>query len=107
MTLRWGLLATGNIARTFATALAGSQTGELRAVGSRTAARAATFAAELASADNEVQPLTYDELIAHPDLDVVYIATPHPQHAGVARRRRHRHGPAHSRQLRVQRAPAA
>ena len=35
MTLRWGIAATGNIARTFANALAGSSTSELTAVASR------------------------------------------------------------------------
>ncbi len=81
MTLRWGVAATGNIARTFATALAGSQTSELRAVGSRSAERAAGFAAEFSTPGHEVASLSYDELIAHPDLDAIYVATPHPQHA--------------------------
>ena len=34
--LRWGILGTGNIARQFAQAMAGSQRGKLAAVGSRT-----------------------------------------------------------------------
>ena len=44
MTLRWGLAGTGNIARTFATAVAASSTSELTAVASRSADRAAAFA---------------------------------------------------------------
>ncbi len=81
MTLRWGLAATGNIARTFATALAGSTTSELVAVASRAPDRASAFAAAFSSSEREVLALDYDALVAHPEVDAIYVATPHPQHA--------------------------
>jgi predicted dehydrogenase len=74
---RWGILATGSIARTFAEHLPTSATGELVAVASRDAARARAFAADFGVRAHD----SYDALLADPDVDAVYIATPHPQHA--------------------------
>jgi predicted dehydrogenase/aryl-alcohol dehydrogenase-like predicted oxidoreductase len=81
MTLRWGLAGTGNIARTFATALAGSSTSELTAIASRSPDRAAGFAADFSSASRQIEGLDDEALLAHPDVDVIYVATPHPEHA--------------------------
>lgn len=81
MTLRWGLAATGNIARTFAAALGSSSGSTLHAVASRSADRAAAFAAEFSTGDEQVLALDYQALVEHPDVDVIYVATPHPQHA--------------------------
>ena len=80
MTLRWGLAGTGNIARTFANALGSSATSTLAAVASRTADRAEGFAAEYAG-PGPVLALDYDTLVDHPDIQAIYVATPHPQHA--------------------------
>ncbi|MGE0622188.1 MAG: aldo/keto reductase [Pseudomonadales bacterium] len=78
MTLRWGILATGAIARTFARAAARSSTSMLVAVASRDAARAEAFARD----HGGVRAHTgYDALLADPEVDAVYVATPHPQHA--------------------------
>ena len=76
--LRWGILGTGAIANTFATALPQSRTGRLVAVGSRTADSARKFAAR--HGDGRAHG-SYDALLADPEVDAVYIATPHPQHA--------------------------
>ncbi len=76
--LRWGILSTGNIAKTFATALPKSETGTLHAVASRTKEKAEKFAAEFEAAKSYG---SYDELLADPEVDAVYLATPHPQHA--------------------------
>ena len=76
--LRWGILSTGNIARTLARALAQSSTGELVAVASRTPESAAAFAAELGVPRAHG---SYEALLADADVDIVYIATPHPSHA--------------------------
>ncbi|MDA0990154.1 MAG: aldo/keto reductase [Verrucomicrobia bacterium] len=76
--LRWGLLATGAIAKAFARGVMQSQTGMLAAVGSRSAEKADAFAA-----DFEI-PRThgsYEALLADDGVDAVYISTPHPQHA--------------------------
>lgn len=76
--LRWGILATGRIAHKCAAGIQASQTGQLTAVGSRSLARAEAFAEEYGVANRFG---SYEELIASPDVDVVYIATPHPFHA--------------------------
>lgn len=76
--LRWGILSTGRIARAFAESLTHTATGNLVAVGSRTPEAAAGFAADF---DLERAHGTYQALIDDPDVDVLYIATPHPQHA--------------------------
>ena len=76
--LRWGILSTGKIARTFARSLADSQSGELVAVGSRTSEAAASFAAEFGITRAHA---SYDALLADPEVEAVYIAPPHPWHA--------------------------
>ncbi|MBM7785369.1 aldo/keto reductase [Tenggerimyces flavus] len=76
--LRWGVLGPGGIARRFAGDLPASKTGQLVAVGSRDAGRARAFADEFGA---ERSYGSYEELLADPDVDAVYIATPHPQHA--------------------------
>jgi predicted dehydrogenase len=76
--LRWGILGAGGIAATFAKALPLSRTGRLAAVGSRDGAKAAEFAAKHGGARAHG---SYKALLADPEVDAVYIATPHPQHA--------------------------
>ncbi|MCX2748678.1 Gfo/Idh/MocA family oxidoreductase [Arthrobacter sp. MI7-26] len=74
--VRWGILGTGSIA--------GLQTADLiangstvRAVGSRTMASAAEFAARFHIATAHA---SYEDLVADPDVDVVYVSTPHVFH---------------------------
>jgi len=76
--LRWGIIGTGKIARTFARALAQSTSGELVAVGSRSLAAASTFAAEFGISRAHG---SYEAVLADPEPEVLYIATPHPLHA--------------------------
>jgi predicted dehydrogenase len=76
--LRWGIVSTGNIARTLARALAKSETGELVAVASRRSEAAVNFAREFGAPRAHG---SYEALFADPEVDVVYIATPHPSHA--------------------------
>ncbi|MEM8768181.1 MAG: aldo/keto reductase [Pseudomonadota bacterium] len=80
MTLRWGILGTGNIARTFARAADQSSRNELVAVGSRTQDQARAFADKQSGA---VAAMSYAELLQAPEVDAVYVATPHPTHAGL------------------------
>ncbi len=78
MTLRWGILATGSIAGTFARAMADSAKNALVAVASRDGTRAEAFARD----HGAVQAYTgYESLLADPDVEAVYVATPHTQHA--------------------------
>jgi predicted dehydrogenase/aryl-alcohol dehydrogenase-like predicted oxidoreductase len=76
--IRWGILSTGRIAHTFAKALATSSTGTLVAVGSRSLEPAEAFAKEFGVA---AAYGSYEALLADPDVQAVYIATPHPKHA--------------------------
>jgi predicted dehydrogenase len=75
--LRWGILATGGIAHAFARDLRATGI-DLVAVGSRSRESADRFADEF---DIARRHGSYDELANDPDVDIVYIATPHPQHA--------------------------
>ena len=78
MTTRWGILATGRIARKLADAILESETSDLVAVGSRTQSAAQAFAADYGDI---VAHGSYDALLADADVDAIYVATPHPQHA--------------------------
>lgn len=76
--LSWGILGTGSIARKFASELPFSQTGHLRAVGSRTREAADRFASDFPGVRAHAG---YEALLADPEVQAVYISTPHPQHA--------------------------
>ena len=75
--LRWGVLGTGWIAEHFATALHRDTRQRVVAVGSRTVASAQEFADRTGAARAHG---SYADLVADPDVDVVYIATPHNHH---------------------------
>lgn len=77
MTTKWGIIGTGNIAKQFARGLAAMPDAELTAVGSRTAASAQAFADEFGAARAHS---SYEALAADPEVQAVYIATPHPMH---------------------------
>lgn len=78
---RWGILATGGIARQFVRDL--QLTGRpVTAVGSRTQAGADRFAEAFGIARAHG---SYESLVADPEVDIIYIATPHPQHVAAAR----------------------
>ncbi|HEX4124765.1 MAG TPA: Gfo/Idh/MocA family oxidoreductase, partial [Tepidisphaeraceae bacterium] len=76
--LRWGIISTGRIAQTFARGLTESRTGKLIAVASRSQPAADKFAAEFGI---EKGYASYEALLADPQVQAVYIATPHPLHA--------------------------
>jgi predicted dehydrogenase len=75
--IRWGILGAGGIAATVAPDIASTAGNEVVAVAARDAARAAGFAGRFAIARSYG---SYAELVADPDVDVVYIATTHAQH---------------------------
>jgi len=76
-TIRWGILSTGRIAHHFAEAMAAVPEGTLTAVGSRTQAAADAFGEEFGITHRHG---SYEALAADPEVDVIYVATPHPMH---------------------------
>ena len=75
--IRWGILGPGRIARKFAADLQLVENAKLVAVGSRSLRSAKAFAAEF--------PLehchdSYEALAQNPEVDIIYIATPHNLH---------------------------
>ena len=76
-TLHWGVLGTGWIAERFVASLQAHSSQRVVAVGSRNQATAAGFASRLGL---ERAYGSYAELVADPDVDVVYVATPHTAH---------------------------
>jgi len=75
--LRWGILATGAIAGSFARDLPRSRTGTLLAVASRNQESADAFAEKF---NVPRAYASYEAMLADPEVDAVYIATPHPLH---------------------------
>ena len=76
--LQWGIISTGRISGVFAKNLAASETGELLAVASRTQEAADKFGDEY---NVPRRYAGYQALLDDPDVDAVYISTPHPMHA--------------------------
>src|SRR5690242_8331636 len=75
--IRWGILGTGAIAKQFAKGLAVLKDAELTAVGSRSSASADAFGNEF---NVKRRHASYAALAADPNVDVIYVATPHPMH---------------------------
>jgi predicted dehydrogenase len=75
--VRWGILATGKIATSFARDLALLDECELAAVGARRQESADAFAATHGAARAYGD---YRSLVEDPEVDVVYVATPHSLH---------------------------
>jgi predicted dehydrogenase len=81
-TIRWGILGTGRIAGDFATGLTSLPDAELAAVGSRSAEAGDAFAARFGA---KRAYASYQDLVSDPEVDIVYIGTPHPFHYPNAR----------------------
>jgi len=79
--VRWGILGTGKIARAFATALKDVPGAILAGVASRSQDKADAFAREFGA---QAAFGSYEALVEARGIDLVYVATPHPQHAGNA-----------------------
>ncbi|MDP3950360.1 Gfo/Idh/MocA family protein, partial [Microbacterium sp.] len=79
--LRWGILATGGIASAFAADLRTAGL-DLVAVGSRSQSSADAFAAKF---DISHAHASYEALVSDPDVDIIYVATPHPMHHADAK----------------------
>lgn len=74
---RWGIISTGNIARKFATGLKVLPNAELLAVGSRSQEAADAFG-DLFGIERRYP--SYEALAQDPDIDAIYIGTPHTFH---------------------------
>jgi predicted dehydrogenase len=79
--VRWGILGTGLIAGMFVKDLQAAGL-TVTAVGSRSQESADAFAAEFGISTGHS---SYESLVADPEVDIIYVATPHPFHAGNAK----------------------
>jgi dihydrodiol dehydrogenase / D-xylose 1-dehydrogenase (NADP) len=75
--IRWGILSTGRIAKQFAEGLSVLSDAEIAAVGSRAQETADAFGDKYGVPHRHA---SYEALAADPDVDVIYIGTPHPFH---------------------------
>jgi predicted dehydrogenase len=75
--LRWGVIGTGGIAVTMTADLNLTDSGRVVAVGSRHQESADRFADKFGIPHRHA---SYEELVTDPEVDVVYVATPHPMH---------------------------
>jgi predicted dehydrogenase len=76
-TIRWGILGAGGIAGSFATGLTFLDDAELIAVGSRAVQSAEAFGERFGIPHRHA---SYEALVNDPDVDVIYVASPHPFH---------------------------
>jgi predicted dehydrogenase len=81
-TIRWGILGPGNIANAFATGLRSAPGARLVAVGSRTKEHGDAFADKF---DIPRRHVGYEALAADPEVDIIYVATPHSMHRDATR----------------------
>jgi predicted dehydrogenase len=79
--LRWGILGPGTIAADFTAALLAHTGQRVVAAGSRSAHRSAAFASRFGIPTSYG---SYDALLADPEVDAVYIATPMSEHFAQA-----------------------
>jgi predicted dehydrogenase len=75
--VRWGILGLGNIARAFAEGLRHVPGARLEACASRDQGKADGFGEKW---DVPRRHGSYEALAADPDIDAIYVATPHPLH---------------------------
>jgi len=73
---KWGVLGPGGIAKAFAEDLKKLDGHSIAAVGSRTLSNAQSFAETYGGTAYG----SYEELVADPQIDAIYVATPHPAH---------------------------
>jgi predicted dehydrogenase len=75
--VRWGILGLGKIAHKFVSDLIQIPDAQLVAVASRNHQKAIDFSRQYGGPDALG---SYEELAAHPEVDIVYVATPHSLH---------------------------
>lgn len=82
LSIKWGILAPGGIARAFVSDLHNFTQMTALAVGSRSINRASDFAKEYGIPKAYG---SYEELVCDSDIDAVYVASPHSEHATHAK----------------------
>lgn len=75
--IRWGILSTGNIAHALAGDLPLVENSELLAVASRSQTSADKFGDQY---NIPRRYASYEDMVNDPDIDVIYVATPHGRH---------------------------
>ena len=75
--MKWGIMGTGRIAKLFCETLEKMEDTQIYAIGSRTIAKAESFANEF---HVEKSYGSYEELVCDKDIDVIYVATPIAYH---------------------------
>jgi predicted dehydrogenase len=75
--IRWGILGTGDIAGQFAADLLLLPEARIQAVGSRSQAKSDAFGDAYGIPNRHA---SYEALAADPEVDIIYIATPHAMH---------------------------
>ncbi|AJT42715.1 Gfo/Idh/MocA family protein [Psychromicrobium lacuslunae] len=86
--LRWGIVSTGSIANTVTSDIALLDDAVIQAASSRSQRSAEDFAAKFGATNSyfDERGLTgYQQMFDDPQVDVVYVATPHGQHYEVAK----------------------
>jgi predicted dehydrogenase len=76
-TINWGIIGPGKIAHKFAQGLVSAKGAKLFAVASRSEERALEFARQF-KIPNWYQ--SYENIIKNPEVDIIYVATPHTFH---------------------------
>lgn len=75
--INWGIIGAGRIASKFATDLNSVSNAKLYGIASRSIEKAKHFASEF---DSNQAYESYDALVSDPNIDAIYIATPHSFH---------------------------
>src|SRR5688572_32688956 len=75
--IRWGIVGTGTIANKFAAALVDLPSAKITAVGSRSQGTAEEFGRKFSIPHRHA---SYDRLFNDPEVDAIYVATPHTFH---------------------------
>ena len=78
--IRWGIIGLGNIAHQFAADLMLVKDAELVAVASRSLEKSKEFALQY---NCQKAYSSYNDIINDPEIDILYIATPHSLHASL------------------------
>ena len=78
--LRWGMLGCGSIANRLGADVVRLPDHKIQAVASRDAAKASTYAEKFGVPTQHTGQDAYKALVADPDIDLIYVATPHNFH---------------------------